>query len=132
MMFRFLGRGDENTNESGALQEAAFFPMMTMVIRPLGEILTRQPIVTPSAGAQRDKRAGPRFEFDRPTSLLPHRKAADTVIYNQLDMLAEQARRYAAASVHAGAVGERLSFVAQDLGRIAENFALATGVGGAS
>lgn len=45
---------------------AAFMPLMTMVIRPVGEILTRMP-----AGEDEDKNAGPSFELPPGASAQP-------------------------------------------------------------
>ena len=43
LLMRFFAHSDERTAELTGLQRAAFFPMMTTVIRPLGEMLTLLP-----------------------------------------------------------------------------------------
>src|SRR5262249_34375687 len=40
MLMRFYGRIDDTHEELFRLQQIAFFPLMTMAIRPIGELLT--------------------------------------------------------------------------------------------
>src|SRR5205085_7961470 len=43
MLSRYFAATDETPNDIYALERAAFFPMMTTVIRPLSEVLTQMP-----------------------------------------------------------------------------------------
>ena len=87
-MLRFLLRllisTDESPEESSALTAVAFFPLMTMVIRPLAEVLTALPAHSPDDGW----RAGPPFALDGSVGFLPHREAAWTVLEQELSQLA--------------------------------------------
>ena len=83
LLMRFFAHSDERTAELTGLQRAAFFPMMTTVIRPLGELLTLLPTGSDPPGST----AGPAFRFTRNITLLPHREAAWTVIQGELDAL---------------------------------------------
>jgi hypothetical protein len=67
MMMLFLyGSGRKTKHEAVGLMNAIFFPLMTMFIRPLSEVLTLLP-------AFKDKRgnAGPGFELSQETLVLP-------------------------------------------------------------
>lgn len=72
--------------------KAATLQLMTTVIRPLGEFLTRLPM-----GPGHDGRnAGPSFEIGPGTSLPPHRDSARQILAERLDAAAGSARRLAA------------------------------------
>ena len=88
LLMRFFAHSDERTAELTGLQRAAFFPMMTTVIRPLGELLTLLPTGSDPPGST----AGPAFRFTRNITLLPHREAAWTVIQGELDALSRGRR----------------------------------------
>jgi hypothetical protein len=69
--------------------KAATLQLMTTVIRPLGELLTRLPI-----GAGHDGlNAGPSFEIGDTSALPPHRDTARRVMAERLEQAAEAARR---------------------------------------
>ncbi len=59
MMVRFFAKLDETPAEHYGLQQIVFFPLMTMVVRPLGEVLTELPVTEPET----EWRAGPTFEM---------------------------------------------------------------------
>jgi hypothetical protein len=120
LLMRFFAHSDERTAELTGLQRAAFFPMMTTVIRPLGELLTLLP-------AGDGHTAGPAFRFTRNITLLPHREAAWTVIQGELDALAETAEDLSEDMGYPEAVRARLSLMHENLARIAIDFGLAMG-----
>jgi len=120
---RFFAHSDERTAELTGLQRAAFFPMMTTVIRPLGELLTLLPTGSDPPGST----AGPAFRFTRNITLLPHREAAWTVIQGELDALAEAAEDLSEDSGYPEEVRARLSLMHENLARIAIDFGLAMG-----
>ena len=76
---RFYAQTDESSTESKAIEEIAFFPLMTMGIRPLGEVLTQLPV-----GSIADQRAGPPFEILHQLHFLPHKKAAWVILHDML------------------------------------------------
>jgi hypothetical protein len=124
LLHRFFARTDESTGEIAALQAAVFFPMMTGVLRPVGEVLTQLP-----AHESGDDRAAPTFAYPREIALLPHRRSAWKVISGCLDSLAEQAGELAADPASYGPVAcARLTLVHQNLFRVARDFATRTGV----
>lgn len=117
LLMRYFGQTDETAPEVAALQQAVFFPMMTTVIRPLGEVLTQI-----SAGADPAVRAGPAFSLPRRVAFLPHRDAAWSLIEQKLDGMADAARTLSADKSWPEPLSERLGFAAENLSRIAYNF----------
>jgi hypothetical protein len=121
LLMRFFAHSDERTAELTGLQRAAFFPMMTTVIRPLAELLTLLPT------GSGDATAGPAFRFTRNITLLPHREAAWSVIQLELDALAELAEDLSEDNGYPDDVRARLSLMHENLARIALDFGLAMG-----
>lgn len=117
-MLRFLLRlllsTDESPEESSALTAVAFFPLMTMVIRPLAEVLTALPAHSPDSGW----RAGPPFAVDGSVGFLPHREAAWTMLEQELTDLAALAGEVAGMS---GAPA-RLAYVARTIELVGRRF----------
>jgi Ferritin-like len=125
LLHRFFARSDESQGEIAALQAAVFFPMMTGVLRPVGEVLTQ----LPAHDGGDATRAAPTFAYPREIALLPHRRSAWKVISGCLDSLADQAGEVAADEASYGPVAcARLALVHQNLVRIARDFATHTGV----
>jgi hypothetical protein len=123
MLFRIFACTEDSGSEAVALQYVAFFPMMTTVIRPLGEVLTATPLRRGDAAAN----AGPRFLFTRPTALLPHRSSAWIVIHTRLELLAALSEQLAPRLD--GVRRDRLELMAENLGVMARTFAAAMGIG---
>jgi hypothetical protein len=117
LLMRYFGQSDETAPEVAALQQAVFFPMMTAVIRPLGEILTQLP-----AGTDPDVRAGPSFILPRRLAFLPHRQAAWNLIAQHLDGMADDAKRLSTDPTYPAPLRSRLEFAYENLARIAYNF----------
>ncbi len=82
MLARFFAHTEEDDDELDTLADTAV-SVMFMVIRPLGNILTRLPI----GAALPDNTAGPSFEYYRSGYLLPHKEAAWTVMSERLQEL---------------------------------------------
>jgi Ferritin-like len=119
LLHRFFARTDESQREIAALQAAVFFPMMTGVLRPVGEVLTQLPAHESGAA-----RAAPTFAYPREIALLPHKRSAWQVISGCLDSLADQAGELAADTASYGPVAcARLTLVHENLVRIARDFA---------
>ncbi|MBD0369816.1 MAG: hypothetical protein ICV60_03110 [Pyrinomonadaceae bacterium] len=68
--------------QTDALMDAAFFPFMTMFVRPLAEILTEIPAFDDKAG-----NAGPGFELSGDVILFPDLDATWTLFQERLDEL---------------------------------------------
>jgi CDGSH-type Zn-finger protein len=71
MLLRFFAHTDESDTELKQLSRATL-RIMTTVIRPLGEALTKMPV----GGLYAGKTAGPGFGYNRDISLLPHKRSA--------------------------------------------------------
>ncbi len=121
MLFRIFACTEDSQSEAAALQSVAFFPIMTTVIRPLGEIVTATPLHQGGGGDN----AGPRFTFNRPTALLPNRSSAWIVIDTRLQLLATLAEQLAPQLD--GTRRDRLELIAENLGVMARRFAAAVG-----
>lgn len=83
MLARVYGRTDETAAETQGLIATAFFPLMTAVIRPLGECLTRMPV---AEGA--DATAGPTFGLPFDLPLPPFKRSAWVFLHERLQGLA--------------------------------------------
>jgi hypothetical protein len=123
LLMRFFAHSDERTAELTGLQRAAFFPMMTTVIRPLAEVLTLLPTGSDPPGST----AGPAFRFTRNSTLIPHREAAWTVIQGELDALTATAEELSEDNGYPDEVRARLNLMHENLARIALDFGLAMG-----
>jgi len=115
ILIRFYAHTNETQEELNGLRYAAFFPMMTMVIRPLSEILTTLPFGEKDDGFV----AGPSFEYENDLGFLPHRQAAWQVILERMETLAIDA----AAVAKLPDVPPRLAYVAQNIELVRRKFA---------
>jgi hypothetical protein len=123
MLMRYFFQTDETPAEVLGLQQAVFFPMMTTVIRPLGELLTTLPL-----GTEGRDRAGPAFRLGRNVTFLPHRESAWQVLYGQLAYLATQAAGFSNEASLTVETRQRLALMGENLSRIAAQFAQAMAV----
>ena len=112
MLIRFFGGGDLTKRERDVLLRTAFFPLMTLVIRPLGELLCEMPALE---GQPDGKRAGPGFGYSPDIAYLPNRPAAWHYLAERLDELARHA-----ANVHD--LWPDLDYVSDSIDRVATNF----------
>ena len=115
------------------LVNTAFFPFMTMVIRPLSEILTQLPAFTeePAGHDFKWQCAGPSFEYYIDTAFLPNRQAGWNYLEERLVQMAEFSKeltdkpdgldRYLPEPMLKNLL-KQVDFVHQNLKRIAENF----------
>jgi len=72
MLLRFFAHTDESEAELQQLSRATL-RLMTTVLRPLGEALTKMPMGTPIFAG---RTAGPGFGYNRDVDLLPHKASA--------------------------------------------------------
>ena len=112
LLTRFFGHGDDTEAERHVLLRTAFFPLMTLVIRPVGEILCEMPAFADDPDGPR---AGPGFGFSSDLDFLPNRPAAWHYLAERLDAIADHAG--ATRNVWAG-----LDYVADSIERVARNF----------
>ncbi len=113
MLIRFFAHTDETQQELNALKYAAFFPFMTIVIRPVGELLTLMPAFE---NQENGPRAGASFEINTVLEFLPHKAAAWKMIYERLVFLSQQ---MVSLSKKKG-VPDRLAYVGESIGLISE------------
>ena len=91
MLVRFFAHTEETEEELQTLSGTAI-GAMSMLIKPLGKLLTTLPV-----GAELpEKTVGPNFEFYRTGYLLPHRHAAWVLMHERLLELADYSARLSA------------------------------------
>jgi hypothetical protein len=118
LLIRYYTHTDETATELKALKYAAFFPMMTMAIRPLSEVLT----VMPAWNDGGDATAGPSFEISRNLHFLPHKRSAWVLLHERLQQLADRCRQLSQDPD----VPARLGYIAESLNLVAAKFRAAT------
>lgn len=111
MLYRFFVHCQEGPEELAFLQRMAFFPLMTQVIRPLGELLTELPMGPRHPGLN----AGPTFERPRLALVSCHRQGAWTILRERFADLASACRMLAEERPEL----ERLQLLNQVLTRLA-------------
>lgn len=86
----------KTAEQTNGLMDAAFFPFMTMFVRPLAEILTELPV-----GVDNDpmKTAGPGFELPGDVVLFPNLEQTWTLFQERIDALVSAFRRITARRV---------------------------------
>ena len=121
MMTRFYARLNETPAEFYGLQQIVFFPLMTMVVRPLGEVLTELPANESAA----QLRAGPTFELTCNVTLIENKAEAFTEFDQRLKTAAHLAGTLAYLKDENppnAALRTRLRFIAENIQRLAFNF----------
>jgi hypothetical protein len=91
MLVRFFAHTEETEEELQTLSSTAI-GAMSLLIKPLGQLLTTLPVGAEYPG----KSAGPNFEFYRTSYLLPHRHAAWVLMNERLLELAVYCARLGA------------------------------------
>jgi hypothetical protein len=124
MLARLYGRTHETPVEADVLVRTAFFPLMTAVIRPLGELLTLMPISVEDSSSA----AGACFEFPFALPLPPNRRSAWILLHERLSSLARTAALLRdswrdARQPWVARVLPRFELLCENLERIADNFA---------
>ena len=93
LLLLYLYSDQVKTEEQmNALMDAAFFPFMTMFIRPLAEILTELP-ASKKEPRNLEKMAGPGFELSGDVMLFPDLAQTWTLFQERIDALADGFRR---------------------------------------
>jgi hypothetical protein len=127
MLARIYGRTDESAAEVQALIGIAFFPLMTAVIRPLGESLTRMPMGEDAGEGAGELAAGPCFGLPFDLPLPPFKRSAWVFLHERLQDLAGAAERLAADALGSPEpwtrhVAPRLALLSENLAGIAVAF----------
>jgi hypothetical protein len=127
MLGRIYGRTDETAAEVQGLIATAFFPLMTAVIRPLGECLTRMPVSSGGAEAPGETTAGPCFGLPFDLPLPPWKRSAWVFLHERLQELAGAGERLSADLERSGEpwtkhVAPRLALLGENLAGIAAGF----------
>ena len=107
LLIRFFAHTDDNQALLQEVQATAFFPFMTMVIRPTTEVLTTLPAF--SVGGR--ERAGPSFQVYPNLGFLPHNRSAWNVLYERFQELADDAKEISRSP----GMPERMSYIAESL-----------------
>lgn len=122
MLSRLYGRTDESPAEVEALLHMAFFPLMTVVIRPLGELLTQMPAEPGGTRA-----AGPCFELPLGLPLPPFKRGAWVFLHERLEDMARSGRELCVSLDRLGepwaaAMKPRVTLLSENLDRMAQRF----------
>lgn len=129
MMVRFFANTDEDKDELLILQKIIFFPIMTTVIRPLGEMLTQMPAFKGDKFSDNQApKAGPSFDLPNNVSFLPHRSAAWTVISSQLELMKNMAKELSKNKKLDKKMRDRFDLIYQNTARMTLDFNDATGI----
>jgi hypothetical protein len=124
LLIRFYAHTDETKEDFAALWYT-LFPMMTMIVRPLSEILVTLPAYKEDAQAAPDDpavwRAGPSFEVSEDAlHLLPHKSSAWKVLDERLQNLA----RYSKELSKQEGIPARMGYIAENLGIMSSKFSM--------
>jgi Ferritin-like len=113
ILLRFYAHTNETAEELLALIYT-MFPLMTMVIRPLSEVLTGMP-----AGSDHGQRlAGPSFEISGPIQLLPHKHSAWVYLDERLHEITQRCYQLGSQP----GMPARLNYIGQSIDLIASKF----------
>jgi hypothetical protein len=120
MLLVLYGAEQLTAEERVTLTDAAFFPMMTMFVRPMSEMLTQLP-----AFEDRPGNAGPGFELSVPELRLGAARVDPfPVIQARLDAATEAFRSLSILKMpdHYPAIVERLLYTGENMARLAADF----------
>lgn len=118
LLVQQFGLAEATSEELRALEQVVYFPMMTQVIRPLGEILTELPATEGCPVPT----AGPAFFLGRPPALVAHRATAWRRLHRSLYAMHVTARALSKAPDYPPRVRTRLQLMHENLARMATDF----------
>ena len=118
MLMRYFAHTDETDEELVGLQNTVFFPMMTLGIRPLSEVLTQLPAYATGGPL----RAGPSFAIPESVQLLPHRESAWRVMLGELQLLTQLVEELTTTKSLPQPIRDRLTFTHENVARMTMNF----------
>jgi hypothetical protein len=133
MLIIFYNNDGLSKHEHKMFKNTAFFPFMTMFIRPVGEILTMLPIKEDAKTPIHVHRAGGSFEYYINTALMPRTNPRWTYLTERLEQMValsaklqkpdEKLKKYM-PEYNFGILTEQMSVLSTNLKRINENFRL--------
>jgi len=88
LLIDFMNRDQESNELSAFLGSIIFAPLMTQILRPLGEEITR----LPAGDDPKGRRAGPPFVLHFDVQSFPHEKAARILMVERVQELSENCR----------------------------------------
>ncbi len=119
LLIRLYAGIDDSSSETFGIVQTVFFPYMTMVVRPLAELLSRLPAFKHQPDGPT---AGMAFEYYRTIGFLPYRPAAWIYLHERME---SAAIAFAEASNDL-TIEKRaeygVDFIGQNLKRIADDF----------
>jgi hypothetical protein len=118
MLILFFTRNPLSRSGFRAIQNVAFLPLMSLVIRPIGEMLS----LLPAFDDDREERAGAPFRCSRRVHQLPHAEAAWEVLEGQLLELVESVRDLENRADLPPSLKPRLTMLFENTSRIHLNF----------
>jgi rubrerythrin len=131
MLILFFANDGISKNERNILMNTAFFPFMTMFIRPVGEILSMLPLVADEQRPLEVLRAGGSYEFYINIALMPRTKPEWTYLGERLKEMVtlsktlqkpdEDLQQYLPGNGFAY-LQEQMVFLYTNMNRICENF----------
>jgi len=117
MLMRYFAHTNESNEDLIGLQNTVFFPMMTVGIRPLAEVLTQLPAHDSGSGM-----AGPAFFIPKSAQFLPHRESAWRIILGELQLLEAMAQEAMNIKSLSPEIRSRLSLTYENFARMSMNF----------
>ncbi|MEM8907207.1 MAG: ferritin-like domain-containing protein [Bacteroidota bacterium] len=133
MLLLFFTYSNMTANERTMLMRTAFFPLMTMFTRPLGQTLTLLPADKDFAQQKHPFRAGPSFEYYSNIALLAHQPPNWIYLHERLLEMAELAQtlttipkkltQWLRKEQLLDEVQDQMTYLATNIQRMADNFA---------
>ena len=133
MLILFFTDNGLTENEKNILMRTAFFPLMTMFTRPLGQVLTQLPADENYAKSKKVLRAGPSFEYYSDIALLAHTPPNWIYLNERLEEMAALAkelrkppkklRQFLASEKQLKEVIYQMNYLHTNIVRMAANFA---------
>ncbi len=118
MLIRFFATAGSRDRRLRDIQSVVFFPMMTLVMRPLGDMITS----LPAGNDAEASRAGPAFDAGRGVSFVPGGDLALLAYIEELEALKEKTEELAAdIKLTDDDLRRRLVFMSQNFWRMADN-----------
>jgi len=114
VLIRYFIHGTESEEELTTLSNVAVDAMF-LLIKPLGELLTRLPL----GPGQQGKMAGPSFEMYRVGNILPHRYGAWMILHERLLELA----MYCDRLIKQPAAPQELATIGANMRKLADTLA---------
>jgi len=123
MLTRYYTPTDETPEEHAAVGKTAIYPLMTVTLRPLAEMLTQMP----ASESSPERTAGPTFEFYRDESLPAEKRVAWVFLQGRLDEMVGLSSEFvgdvaAASESWAETIKPRLQFMHENLESTAVRF----------